>query len=503
MKRLTPEVIFGSSNIRSNLAGKSVSSGMSVISAQIIQFMLRTAGTVVLARLLTPGDFGLVGMVTVVVNFAQLFKDAGLSMATVQRDSISQDQISTLFWINIVISGILGLCVLAASPLLAAFYGKPELTAVTAVLSVSFIISGLSIQHAALLRRHMHFAALAGVQIGSQVLNLTLAIVLARSGFGYWSLVFGSLMAGFTTVVLTFVFCPWLPGRMKKGTGVRDMLRFGGNLTGFNFINYFSRNADKLLIGKLIGAEGLGIYEKAYQLFMLPISEIRGPITNVAIPVLSSLQDEPVRFLKYYRRLLDILAFLTFPVTVYCIMEADFLIRLVLGPQWMDAAPVFRVLAIAGLFQPTSGTAGLVLLSLGYASRLLKIASVTGALTVFSFIAGIPHGIIGVATAYAIISYIILLPMLFCCFHKTPVTIGVFLRAHVAPILISLTSAGFFLFTKRIWGTETTFSHLASLTVYLIIFTGVACCLRSVREIIWHTFALARTQVIDPLKRKL
>lgn len=498
MRRLNPEVIFGPSDLRTNLAAKSVSGGLSVFSAQGIQFLLRTAGTVVLARLLTPAEFGLIGMVAVVVNFAQLFKDAGLSMATVQRDTISREQISTLFWINIVLSAVLGLVVLAASPLVALFYGRPELTAVTAVLSVSFIISGLGIQHAALLRRHMQFAALAVVRVGAQLVQLTVAIVLALVGFGYWSLVCGSLTAGLATVGLTIAFCPWVPGRLRQGTGVRDMLSFGGHLTGFNFINYFARNADKLLIGRVIGADGLGIYEKAYQLFMLPITEISSPITSVAMPVLSSLQNEPARYLKYYRRLLDVLALLTVPLTVYCILEADFLIRLVLGPQWTDAGPVFRVLAIAGLFQPTSGTAGLVLLSLGRANRLLRVATVTGTVTVLSFIAGIPYGILGVATAYAIAIYALLLPTIVYCFRATPVTIGLYFRAHAAPLLIGVVAAGSFLLTRSLWASETAVAHLVALAVYGAVFVGVAGSFGYVREIVRHAFEMAKSQWTGP-----
>ena len=238
MKILSSSILFDSTNLSSDLAGKSVRGGMATMGSQGVCFVLQMASTMVLARLLTPADFGLIAMVTVVVNFATMFKDAGLSMATVQKDKISHEQISTLFWINVLISVVLGLCVLAGSPLVAKFYGKPELTAVTAILSLSFILSGLSIQHATLLRRHMRFGNLAIVQIVSQVITLAVTILLALNGWRYWALVGGSLATALSTVVLTFIFCPWIPGRMQKGTGVRNMLKFGGHLTGFNFINY-------------------------------------------------------------------------------------------------------------------------------------------------------------------------------------------------------------------------------------------------------------------------
>ena len=136
MKRLNRDVIFESDELSRNLAQKSVRGGMTTMTAQVIQFVLRTAGTVVLARLLTPNDYGLIAMVAVVVGFAEMFKDAGLSMATVQKDKITHEQISTLFWINVIISLVLGVCVLVGSPFVAMFYGKPELTSVTAMLSI-------------------------------------------------------------------------------------------------------------------------------------------------------------------------------------------------------------------------------------------------------------------------------------------------------------------------------------------------------------------------------
>ncbi|MFC1794045.1 oligosaccharide flippase family protein, partial [Planctomycetota bacterium] len=199
---------FDTEYLKADLKGRSVRGGMTTMSAQVIKFILSTTGIVVLARLLTPNDYGLIGMVAVVVNFAAMFKDAGLSMATVQKDKITHDQISTLFWINILISAFLGICILTVSPLVARFYGRPELTAVTAALSVSFIISGLMIQHQALMRRHMQFGKLAIIQIASQVITLVVTIVLALQGWRYWALVGGSISTALAGLLLTFFFCP-------------------------------------------------------------------------------------------------------------------------------------------------------------------------------------------------------------------------------------------------------------------------------------------------------
>jgi len=416
-----------------------------------------------------------------------MFKDAGLSMATVQKDKITHEQISTLFWINVLISVVLGLCVLIGSPLVAMFYGRPELTAVTAALSISFILSGLSIQHAALLRRHMRFGSLAIVQIASQIITLPVIILLALYGWHYWALVGGTLTTALSTVALTFFFCPWLPGRMQKGTGVRDMLKFGGHLTGFNFINYFSRNADNILIGRFIGADALGLYDKAYKLFMMPISQIRVPLNQVAMPVLSSLKNQPERYVKYYQRLVDILASLTIPLTIYCSLEADFLIRLLLGPQWVGAVSVFRILAIAGLVQAIASTRGLVLISHGFSQRYFYLGFFHAVLCIVSFVVGIPYGIEGIALSYTIANYIFLIPSLFYCYSETPVTVFLFFRTLVLPLVIGGVAGGVVLLLKYIWPSELITVHGLYIVLFGFLYVGLSFCRQSVRET-WDMF---------------
>ena len=339
-----------------------------------------------------------------------------------QRDKISHEQISTLFWVNVLISVALGLCVLIGSPLVAWFYGKPALTAVTAVLSISFIISGMSIQHAALLRRHMHFGSLAIVHTASQVMTLTVTVLLALAGWRYWALVGGSLTTAVSTVVLTFLFCPWVPGRMRKGTGVRDMLKFGGYLTGFSLINYFSRDLDKVLIGKFIGADALGLYGKAYQIVYLPLTNIRNPINAVAFPVLSKLQKDPERFRQYYGRVVFALAFCSMPLMAFCIMFPGELIRLVFGEQWLGIETVFRLLAIAGFTQTVTGTRGMLLLACGRSDLYLKLGVVGALLAVTGFAIGLSRGIIGVAVSFIIVSYAPQYPLFIVAFRNTPCT---------------------------------------------------------------------------------
>jgi len=435
MKRLTKDIIFESSHLSQDLARRSVRGGVTTMTAQALQFVLHMAGTMILARLLTPADFGLIGMVTVVVGFAEMFKDAGLSTATVQRATISHEQISTLFWLNVLLSAALGLCILVASPLVAWFYGRPELTPVTAVLSLSFIITGLTIQHSALLRRHMRFGTLAVIHIVSYLINLTVVVLLALAGWRYWALVVGSLATAISGILLTLCFCPWIPGRMRKGTGVRGMLKFGGHLTGFSFLNYFTRNADSVIIGHALGPSLLGIYAKAYSLLLMPIHQINGPLTSVMIPALSRLQKEPDRYRRYYMHMLGSIALLTMPIVTLLFAMANEVILLVLGTQWVGAVPVFRLLAPAALLGAINFAPGLLCVSLGRTDIQLRWALISAPVTVLAFITGIHWGIHGVAIAFSSTWCLLFILFLFWACRKSPVVFGDLCRMLLVPSL--------------------------------------------------------------------
>jgi PST family polysaccharide transporter len=379
--------VFDSAHRGKDLAKKSVRGGATTLAAQGVQFGLSLVNTMILARLLTPGDFGLIGMVVAITGFAEMFKNAGLSMATINKDHISHEQISALFWLNLAISLILGLCLLVGSPLVAMFYGRPELTAVTAVLSISFIISGLVIQHQALLNRHMMFSQLAILTVLLQLISMGVSIVFACLGWRYWALVAGMFVSTLVSVFLTYFFCPWMPGWIRKNSGAGRMLTFGGQLTAGNVSNYISMNMDNVLVGKYLGDVALGLYAKAYGLFLMPIVQFRNPMLNVAMPVLCALRDQPDRYAKYYLRIVNILATLVIPAAMYCVIEADFLIRFFLGPQWIGAVGAFRILAVAGIIFPFKGVQALLMVSMGYSTRWMYLEILYSVFYVISFVA--------------------------------------------------------------------------------------------------------------------
>jgi O-antigen/teichoic acid export membrane protein len=450
-----------------------VKGSLALILSQGFSFGLSMVNTLVLARLLTPADFGIIGMVTVVINFIALFKDAGLSTATIQNNVIDSKQISTLFWINAGISIFLGLCILLASPLIAAFYKKPEVTALTIVLSVTFMAEGTIIQHRALLQRHLKFTAVAIIDILAQLSMIIAAIILAALGFGYWALVGGTIASITTLIILTFYSCPWIPGKMQKGTGVINMLKFGGRLTISNFVHYLSRNLDSMLIGRVIGAAPLGLYSKAFSLLMTPLNQIRAPLTTLSLPVLSSLKNDSARYQSYFRQLLDISVSLALPISVYCFLEGEFLIRILMGQKWMGAVPVFKILSVAGVFVALSAAPGLVMLSHGFAKRHLTLTIITATIVSVSFLIGVRYGIKGVAYGYTIANFLIMIPWIGFAFRGTPIKISLVLKSLSGPLVAAIIAGVLtYLFIVLI-PAESIIKHLITGFIFMIIYLSI------------------------------
>ena len=441
-----PTNFFDTEYLKADLKGRSVRGGAVTMIAQGMKFFLQMGSTIVLARLLTPQDFGLIAMVTAVTGFVVMFKDMGLSMATVQKDEINHGQISTLFWINVILSLGVMLITAALAPVIAWFYGEPRLIWITLVLASAFIFGGLAVQHQALLRRQMRFRILAVVEIGSMSSGILAAIIAASFGAGYWSLVIMQLATAITGAIIVWTACGWRPSLPIRDSGVQEMLAFGGNLTGFNIINYFSRNLDNILIGWRWGSGPLGLYIKAYGLLLLPLRQVSAPLSAVAVPLLSRLQKEPDRFRSYYRKGLTLAAMVGMPIVVFLFVVADKAILLVLGEQWTGAVTIFRVLGIAAFVGTTAGPgSGWVYVALGNVRRQFLVSIVSTSLLIIGFVIGLRWGPIGVAAAFSIHALVWRIPSAIICFWRTFLKLNDYLGPLWRPALTSI-MAGICLF---------------------------------------------------------
>lgn len=393
--------------------------------AQVVRIGLGLATIPILARLLGSDankDYGLIGMVAVLTNFAQMFVNAGLSAATVQRDEVTRPQVTNLFWAATGLGLLVASVVAALAPAVSWFYGEPRLTAITIALAGSFAIAGLSIQHDALLRRGMQFRAISLITIASQVVAQIVGIGWAWQWYGtphdYWALVLIPVTTAATRCVLTWIACPWRPGLPARNAGTREMIVFGANLTGFNFVNYFARNADNMLIGWWWEEGPLGFYERAYKLFLFPLQSINQPVSGVMTPALSRLNDNREQQVSSYLKVLRLLLYCTAPFIAAAAVTAEWWVEWILTPTFAPSAPIFRRLAIVGLVQPLANSAGWLFIAQGKSQEMFQQAMIVTPVTLLAFAIGLPWGPLGVATAYAIHGLAFGVPFLVYWMHR-------------------------------------------------------------------------------------
>jgi PST family polysaccharide transporter len=418
-----------------DLKTSTVRGGAYAMGAEGLDFVLRVGSAVVLARLLVPEHFGLVSMVMAITTIADRFRDFGLAGATVQRLEISHEQISTLFWINAAWGAFVMLAIMALAYPIAAFYGEPRLIVITLLLGSSFFWHGTASQHDALLRRTMRFGRLATIKIGASALSIAIAIVLAVKGFGYWALVAREVSRNFFMAVGAWMAFPWVPGRPSRQAGIGGMLQFGAEVTGSNLLSAASQSVDQVLIGRLFGAHDLGLYRQGLQLVLSPMNQVVFPVTVITESALSRLQADPPRYRHYYRNILSMLSLGLVPLGIFMAVLAEELVLVLLGPQWIQATPVFRLLAIAAFLQPSVATANGVMTTCGQSRKLFVMGLFTSAALIVFFIAGIPFGPEGIASGHIWALWLLLVPRLYWSFKDTPINLSTFFAAITRPVV--------------------------------------------------------------------
>lgn len=424
-----------------DLKHKVVRGSIAKIISQIAYLALRLGSLVILARLLDPKDFGLVAMVTGFTGIFSIIKDAGLSMATVQRDTLSHEQMSTLFWINAMLGLALAFLIIAIAPLIVAFYSEPRLFWVAMALAADFFFIGITAQHSALLQRQMRFGAISVIEFFTQFTGSAVAIFLAAYGYGYWALVAQVVTLPVISTIGTWAVARWIPGMPRRKIGIRSMLLFGGTITLNNFIVYIAFNFEKILMGRFWGAEALGMYGKAFQLINLPFDTLNSAIHGVAFSALSRIQDDPNRQNRFFLKGYSLLLTLTFPIIIACAVFAEDIILVVLGTKWEDAVPIFRFLTPTVMVYSMTFPFGWFLTSTGRQGRSLKMGFAIAPLVIVAVIIGIPHGPVGVAMSYSTAMTIWLIPCIIWTIHGTGIYLKDILLTLSLPLISSIVAA--------------------------------------------------------------
>lgn len=422
-----------------DLAARTLRGSAIAVSAQGAKLLLQFIATAAMARLLTPSDYGVAALATSISAALGIFSDLGLTAATVQARNLDQRQLSTLFWLNAASGLALTILLSALAYPAAAAFREPGVSGVMFALSPVFLIGGLRAQHAALLARRMAFGRIAVAELIAAVSGAATGILAAWHGWGVYSLVMQSLASILVELGALWLLCAWTPGAHAGLAGVREMLAFGGHLTAFNMVNYAARNVDNLLVGRVWGAETLGLYSRAYSLMMLPNLVFTTPLQRVMVPSLAKLQHDHERFAHAYVRAARMLAAITFPLGIGMAILSEEAIALYLGPSWSSAVPMLRVLAINASLQPLLSSTGWAYLALGRADRLMRWSLLSLPIVLASFAIGLPWGALGLAWSYTLATCLLILPLgLWYAFRVLQLRLKVFVLPLLGPFISAL-----------------------------------------------------------------
>lgn len=373
-----------------------------MLTGQGMRILLQFAGLVVLARLLSPHDYGLLAIVVVFIGIGEIFRDFGLSSAAVRAPEITSGQSTNLFWINTGIGVVLGGILFIAAAPLASVYGQEEVHWIAQAMAAIFVLNGLSTQFRVLLMRQLRFRWLATVDVLAASLALGIAIGGALLGWEFWALVAQQITQALTIFLGAALGARWRPGWPRRDASVRSFLRFGANLVLSQIVNYGTNNLDTALVGYVYGASPLGLYNRAYQLVVTPLSQIQSPVTSVAIPVLAKIQENQQRFSAYIVR--GQLA-LGYPISLGLAgvaVAAEPITSLMLGEQWLAAAPLLQLFAVAGIARNLAFVGYWVYVVRGLSGSLFRFSLATAAIPVICIVVGSQWGVIGVAAGFAV-----------------------------------------------------------------------------------------------------
>jgi O-antigen/teichoic acid export membrane protein len=432
------EALTSTTALRNDLRGRSVRAAAFTWTAGVGDFALRFGSTAILARLVLPEHFGLVMMVSAVTAIADQFRDLGLSTVTVQRKDITHEETSNLFWINVACGLLIALVVIAASPLIAAYYKEPRLIAPLCILATNFLWGGLMVQHQALLTRQLKLGYTSTIRFLSSLLSTILAVVLAWKGYGYWALVWREVARCALLTLGMWAALPWIPGLPSRATNVWPLVTFGADLSLANIVGTVSGAADRFLLGRFFGATATAMYRQAYQLLILPTEQLLSPVYQVTQPGLSLLQTEPERFRKFYRKVVTVACLATMPISIFVAIYSLEVTRVVLGRKWLDAAPLLAILSLSAFIRQPIGSSAFVLIAQGRSRRYLMLTLLQNGATILFICIGSTWGAMGIAYAEVAATYLLIPPRLHYTFKDSPMTSGAFMSAIARPLTASL-----------------------------------------------------------------
>ncbi len=472
------------------LGRTSLRSGVIFVTARGLNIFVQLASTILLARLLSPHDFGLVAMVLALVGFAPMLIDLGTTDASVQKTHITQGEISTIFWLNVAIGVALTVLLAGSGGLIALVFGEPALTNIALMLSLTFITAAISTQHYALMRRAMQFRRIAIIDISANLIGSAVSIAMALTGWGYWSLVAKPIVTSGLSAIGVWLSCPWVPGRPQLTPAVKELLGFGMGVTGFTMTDYVAKSADRLAIGYFYGAGPLGLFQNAFNIYNNLLSILTEPLHNIAVSGLSKLRNDVDELRRSWDRALSTLSFFSAGAfAVLAVIAQDFVVIL-LGQKWAPAGPLLCILAIRGIAHSIERTLGWIHVAIGRADRWMRWGWFSTACQLIALAGGLPFGVVGVTTAYAIVMFGLCVPAV--VYAGRPIGIS---RRDVLQSIGPQTIAGLVTVSVGLVAQQTVLVNLSELVRF---FVSMPFCL-----VVYLTLAVGIFRVTGPLNLAL
>lgn len=458
MTQPSQEQYFNTDSLSANLQQKSLHSGLITFAAQPLKLFLGIASTAILARLLTPGDFGLLAMIAPVFLLVDSLSNFGLETAVVQKDSLNQRQASAIFWRSLKINTILIATTILLAPVVAWFYHEPRLMAITIGLSVGAFSACIAFQHKSLLKRQMRFGTLTLIELVSLLLSTIAAITAALIGWSYWALVIQLVVMQLTESIAQWWICNWRPSKYVKDNSLNlelsSTMSYGKHLTGFRFLTRIGMHLDRILIGYVSGASALGLYQVAYKWAYFPFEQVYFPLFDVAVSSLSRVQHDFELYRSYSRLgLMPIFAF-CMPALAFCFVESHNVILLLLGEQWLEAVPLFRLLAVAVYVVSMYRVTKWLYVSSGQTQRQFRWALIHTPIMICAVVIGAKWGAYGVAMGYMLAICLLTIPSVHYCLKFSPLGWKDFLGSVWRPLAASILSAACLYFGKDLLSSD-------------------------------------------------
>ncbi|MEC5218506.1 O-antigen/teichoic acid export membrane protein [Actimicrobium sp. GrIS 1.19] len=384
-----------------------------VLLSQGARVVSQLVSMTVLARLLSPDAYGLMALAAIVTNMAYLFRDMGTAAALIQSRDVSPTMASTVYWTNLALGLLIGVAIICAAPITAHIFHEPQLATVLCMLAIVFPLTGASVVHQALLERESKFSVVAGAEVVASLAGLGAALLLAWRGAGVFSLVAQMIVATLVTSAIIVLRSTFRPLRHWNRAEFKSIARFSGNLSMFNVVLYISRNADSMVVGRILGAAVLGAYSMAYRLMLFPLQNMTYVVARVLFPVMSRSQGSVTEVANLYLRSLGFIAFLTAPLMAGLFALREPFVHVMLGASWQASVALLGWLAPVGFIQSLVSSTGTVLMARGSTGLMLRLGLVGAVLQVGAVVVGAQWGIEGVAAAYLAASLVNALPALY------------------------------------------------------------------------------------------